>query len=150
MPRLLRGEQRSSLHSTFPESGADEYERWAELVLGRLGMVATLERERGRLGEERRERDARRGQRREKRKGCAREKGQGWSSMEIKWFATFRDFNYEPEYVQLHCRRAGLYTEIQTLPSNVSGKSAAFSGSIILEPKARIHLNCLLKTLTHI
>ena len=77
MIRLLKGEQRSSLHSTFPESAADEYERWAELVLGGLGMVATLERERGRLGEERREREVRRGRRREKRKECAREKDQG-------------------------------------------------------------------------
>ena len=84
MLRLLKGEQRSSLHSTFPESGADEYERWAELVLGGLGMVATLERERMRLGEERREREMRRGRRREKRKEHAKEKGQGSSSFEIK------------------------------------------------------------------
>ena len=86
MLRLLKGEQRSSLHSTFPESAADEYERWAELVLGGLGMVATLERERGRLGEERREGEMRKGQRREKRKEGAKGKDQGSSSIEIKWF----------------------------------------------------------------
>ena len=42
-------------------------------------MVATLERERVRLGEERREREMRRGRRREKRKELAKEKDQGSS-----------------------------------------------------------------------
>ena len=99
MLRLLKGEQRSSLHSTFPESAADEYERWAELVLGGLGMVATLERERGRLGEERREREVRRGRRREKRKECAKEKDQGWISIDIKWFHTLFDFDFMPSEI---------------------------------------------------
>ena len=95
----MKGEQRSTLHSTFPESGADEYERWAELVLGGLGMVATLERERVRLGEERREREMRRGRRREKRKEHAKEKDQGPSSLEIKtkWIQTLRNIDLTRE-----------------------------------------------------
>ena len=81
----MKGEQRSSLHSTFPENAAEEYERWAGLVLGGLGMVATLEAERGRLGEERRKRESCRGQRRERKRVCAKEKDQGRrSSVEIR------------------------------------------------------------------